>query len=99
MLHACLNEDDGCQFAEVAVRGVHFPSVRAWNNPGRRGVPAETDQQHGDVTGCSIFKYKNTETNKCTIKLIKMESNNVNRKQIVDCRRRLCGAQFRQSFV
>ena len=35
------NEDDGCQLVEEAVRGVHFPPVRARDNPRRRGVPAE----------------------------------------------------------
>lgn len=36
-----VNEDDGCQFVEVAVTGVHFPSVRAWDKPTSGcGVPA-----------------------------------------------------------
>jgi len=43
------NEDDGCQFVEAAVRGVHFPSVRAWDNSRRRGVPAKADQLHNEA--------------------------------------------------
>jgi len=35
------NEDDGCQPVEAAVKGVHFPPVRARDNPRRRGVPAK----------------------------------------------------------
>ena len=31
--------------------GVHFPPVRARDNPRRRGVPAKADQLHDEATG------------------------------------------------
>ena len=55
LMTAFRNGDDGCQFVEAAVRGVHFPPVRARDNPRRRGVPAKTDQQHNDTTGGPIL--------------------------------------------
>ena len=36
-------------------RGLHFPPVRARDNPRRRGVSAETDQQHSDTKAASIL--------------------------------------------
>src|SRR5690606_38756733 len=40
-----LNEDDGCQLPEAAVKGVYFPPVRTRINPQRRHGPAmKTDQ-------------------------------------------------------
>lgn len=49
--HAFRNGDDGCQFVEAAVKGVHFPPVRARDNLRRRGVPANTDQLHNETAG------------------------------------------------
>ena len=61
-LPACLpegrsdrNEDDGCQFTEAAVKGVHFPPVRARDNLRRCGVSATTDQLHSDAYAGSLI--------------------------------------------
>jgi hypothetical protein len=34
---------------------MHFPSVRAWDNSRRRGVPAKTDQLHNEAAGSKCF--------------------------------------------
>jgi hypothetical protein len=40
---------------------VHFPPVRARDNPRRRGVPAKTDQQHNDTAGSGVFIFPITK--------------------------------------
>jgi hypothetical protein len=58
----CRNEDDGCQFVEAAVRGVHFPPVRARDTPTPARCPRENrsaTQRYGRQQVLLFYEYKN----------------------------------------
>lgn len=55
MFLSVVNEDDGCQLVEDAVRDVHFPPVRALHAP-RPTIFLGKGQLHNDTMGENIQK-------------------------------------------
>jgi hypothetical protein len=84
LLNAWRNEDDGCQLAEEAVMGVHFPPVRARDSLGRCGVSAKTlEEELAKYISKDELKYILTTKNGAA-QLMSLQSKTV--KELCDAR-------------